>query len=64
MGGQMDAEANDFYEDDEPIAKLVGIFEAGEKGLTGPVVRGWNHSITFDFEVSSRSNETRAARAS
>jgi hypothetical protein len=34
----------DFYEDDELAEEIADIFEAGEKGLTGPV-RGWTHTL-------------------
>jgi hypothetical protein len=29
-------DANDFYEDDEPVEKIVEVFERGEKFLTTP----------------------------
>jgi hypothetical protein len=34
----------DFYEEDEPVEKILAIFEAGEKGLTG-AVRGWTATL-------------------
>lgn len=32
--------ANDFYEDDEPLADVVAAFEAAPKGLTGHLPPG------------------------
>jgi hypothetical protein len=33
-------DTSDFYEDDEPVEKIVGIFEEGEKGVTAPPCPG------------------------
>src|SRR6266498_1737315 len=34
---------SEFYEDDEPVAKIVEAFERGEKGLTAPPP-SWGHT--------------------
>ena len=53
------SDANDFYEDDEPVERITAIFESGEKGVTGQV-RGWtatlsSPSVTGPFSGSSTS---------
>jgi hypothetical protein len=37
MMGSME---NEFFEEDEPAEKVVGIFDSGEKGLTAPPAGG------------------------
>jgi hypothetical protein len=34
---------SEFYEDDEPVAKIAEAFERGEKGLTAPPP-SWGHT--------------------
>ena len=37
-------DADEFYEDDEPVAKIIDAFERGTKGLTGPT-NGWTEHV-------------------
>ncbi|MFB9882970.1 hypothetical protein ACFFMN_34065 [Planobispora siamensis] len=39
--------ANDFYEDDEPVEKIVAAFERGEKRLTKQPTRGFNEHLNL-----------------
>ncbi|MFI6508468.1 hypothetical protein ACIBCT_12755 [Streptosporangium sp. NPDC050855] len=40
-------DANEFYEDDEPVEKIVAAFERGEKRVTKHPSRGFNAHITL-----------------
>jgi hypothetical protein len=38
-------DADDFYEDDEPVEKIMAAFERGEKGVTASPSRGINETV-------------------
>lgn len=40
-------EPGDFYEDDEPVEKILAAFEAGEKFETTPPRRAWSARLPF-----------------
>jgi len=37
-----------FYEDDEPLEKIMAAFEQGEHGMTGPVVSIDTHGLAVE----------------
>lgn len=37
-------DADELYEDDEPVERVLAIFDSGDKGVTGQV-RGWNATL-------------------
>ncbi len=52
----------DFYEDDEPIEKILAIWENSPKTLTGPPPAGWTPSanvVVLDREVYSMGQAAR-----
>jgi hypothetical protein len=36
----------EFYEDDEPVEKILDAFERGQKGITARPVRGWTRYLS------------------
>jgi hypothetical protein len=41
------ARRGDFYEDDEPVEKLVAAFEQGQRVVTAPPGEGWGRTLFF-----------------
>jgi hypothetical protein len=44
----------DFYEDDEPLEKIVAAFEHGEHGVTAPSIHLDTHGLTPERHTSTQ----------